>query len=84
MEVSDDIWGIIDDRVFNSPHYYTIDNKLVAAQQASDLKIKIAKKLDEDDLDPDQEIRLRELDSQIDENSNPVVFVFSLTDKVGI
>jgi hypothetical protein len=84
MEVSDDLWGIIDDRVFNSSYLYTPDNKLVFAQQASDLKIKIAKKLDEDDLDPDQEIRLRELDSQIDENSNPVVFVFSLTDKVGI
>lgn len=84
MEVSDDIWGIIDDRVFNSSYLYTPDNKLVFAQQASDLKVKIAKKLDEDNLDADQEIRLRELDSQIDENSNPVVFVFSLKDKVGI
>jgi hypothetical protein len=84
MEVFDDLYGIIDVRVFNSSHYYTPDNKLVFAQQASDLKIKIAEKLAEDDLNPDQRKRLEELDSQIDENSNPVIFIFSLKDKIDI
>mgnify|MGYP006281217295 CR=1 FL=1 len=82
MEVFDDLYGIIDERAFNSSHYYTTDNKLVFAQQASDLKVKIAEKLAEDDLNPDQRKRLEELNSQIDENSNPVVFIFTLKGKV--
>ncbi len=82
MEVFDDLYGIINERVFNSSHYYTIDNELVVAQQASDLKVKIAEKLAEDDIDPDQRKRLEELDGKIDENSNPVIFIFSLKDKI--
>ncbi|MCF8224021.1 MAG: hypothetical protein K9J25_12865 [Bacteroidales bacterium] len=35
-----------------------------------------------DDLDPDQRKRLEELHSQIDENSNPVVFVFKLKNRI--
>lgn len=84
MEVFDDLFGIIDKRAFNSSHYYTTDNKLVFAQQASELKVKIAERLKEGDLDPDQRKRLEELDSQIDENSNPVIFIFSLKDKIRI
>jgi len=84
MKVFDDLYGIINERAFNSSHYYTIDNKLVVAQQASDLKVKIAEKLKEDDMDPNQRKRLEELDSQIDENSNPVVFIFSLKEKIDI
>jgi hypothetical protein len=84
MEVFDDLFGLIDERAFNSSHYYTTGNKLVLAQQASDLKIKIAEKLSEDDLNPDQRKRLVELDSLIDENSNPVIFIFSLKDKIEI
>ncbi|MFO8233983.1 MAG: hypothetical protein R6U04_01070 [Bacteroidales bacterium] len=56
----------------------------VFAQQASDLKVKIAEKLAEDDLNPDQRKRLKELNSQIDENSNPVVFVFTLKDRIEV
>ena len=84
IEVYDDLFGFIDRRSFNSTYYFTTGNKIVFAQQASDLKIKIAEKLKEDDLDPDQRKRLEELDSQIDENSNPVVFIFTLKDKIEI
>lgn len=84
LEVFDDLFGMIDKGAFNSSRFYTTDNKLVFSQQASDLKVKIAEKLAEDDLNPDQRKRLEELDSQIDENSNPVIFIFSLKDKIDI
>jgi len=48
------------------------------------LKVKIAEKLKKDVPDPEQKKRLEELDSRIDENSNPVVFIFTLKDKIKI
>jgi len=84
MEVFDDLFGMIDKRAFTSSRFYNTDNKLVFSQQASDLKVMIDEKLAEDDLNPDQRKRLEELDSQIDENSNPVVFIFTLKDKIEI
>lgn len=84
MEVFDDLFGMIDKIAFNSSDFYTTGNKLVFAQQASELKVKIAEKLKEDDLDPDKRNRLEELDSRIDENSNPVVFIFTLKEKIEI
>jgi hypothetical protein len=82
MEVYDDMYGIIDKRILNSSHYYTSDNKIVIPRQASDLKVHIAEKLSEADLDPGQRQRLEDLDSRIDENSNPVVFIYYLKDNI--
>ncbi|HKL67448.1 MAG TPA: 6-bladed beta-propeller [Bacteroidales bacterium] len=82
MEVYDDLFSLIDNRAFNSRYYYITGNRIVFAQQASDLKVKIAERLKEDDLDPAQRKRLEELDSQIDENSNPVVFIFTLKENI--
>ncbi|HCC71607.1 MAG TPA: hypothetical protein DEQ09_10725 [Bacteroidales bacterium] len=84
MEVYDDMYGIIDKRAFNSPHYFNTESRIVIPRQASDLKVKIAEKLDEDDLNPELRKRLEELDSRIDENSNPVIFIFSLKDKIDL
>ncbi|HCC71604.1 MAG TPA: hypothetical protein DEQ09_10710 [Bacteroidales bacterium] len=71
-------------RSFNAKYYFITGNRIVFAQQASDLKVKIAEKLKENELDAGQRKRLEELDDKIDVNSNPVIFVFSLKDKIQI
>jgi len=82
VRLKDDIWALSDDRRLNDWSAIVDNDKLVYSLQASDIKISIADRLKESDLDPDIRKRLEDLDGRITEESNPVIFIYYLKEKI--
>ena len=81
IRITDDVWNLADNRRINDWSNIVDHNRIVYSLQASEIKILIAEKLKEMDLNPEVKARLEDLDSRITENSNPVIFVYHLKDK---
>lgn len=82
MRLVDDLWELTEDRRLNDFSDILDNNKLVYALQASSIKLMISEKLDDPELKPEVKKRLEDLDGRIDENSNPVIFVYHLKEKL--
>ena len=78
----DDIWQLCDIMRLTKDALFIDNERLVFYLQAPDIKVKIAEKLETPDIALDLKNRLEELDKQITEDSNPVIFVFNLKEKI--
>lgn len=78
--LKDDIWELSEERMINDFSEVIDNNKLVYSLQSSQIKLKIAEKLKNKEIDPEVKARLEDLDGRITENSNPVIFRPRLSD----
>ena len=78
IKLVDDIWELTEERRLNDFSDILDNNKLLVQLQAPEIKNKISEKLQDQELNPEVKKRLEDLDKRIDDNSNPVIFVYHL------
>lgn len=78
IRLIDDIWGLANSRSVNRYSRFIDSNRFVYEMQASDIKVLISEKLQDNGLGPEIRLRLKDLDSHIREESNPVLFIYRL------
>ena len=73
---------LCDTKKLTKDAFFLDNEKLVFYLQAPDIKIKISERLNDPDIAPELRSRLEDLDNRIEEDSNPVLFICHLKDKL--